>query len=214
VNANFGVKKIVVVDTGAGNIPSVARALTNVGCLIKVSKSQLEIENADGLVMPGVGAFPKLMKNLSNDNLTGVLKKVISEGKHVLGICVGMQVLTLGSDEFEFTKGFELIQTRVSSLESLGVRNSRVPHVGWNEVSTIESLPDGHPLKVIKSRHVYFMHSFALPQDSPGLVGHTEYEIKFCSAIQIKNALGVQFHPEKSHNVGLDFLSAWASNIS
>jgi glutamine amidotransferase len=58
------------------------------------------------------------------------------------------------------------------------------------------------------------MHSFALPQDSPGLVGHTEYEIKFCSAIQIKNALGVQFHPEKSHNVGLDFLSAWASNIS
>ena len=206
-------KKIVVVDTGAGNIPSVLRALISVGCDVRVSNSHTEIQSADALVLPGVGAFPELMKNLSHDGLTELLKKMICEGKYVLGICVGMQVLTLGSEEFTFTKGFELISTKVSSLQNLGLKHRRVPHVGWNEVHIADDLSVNHPLNVIKARHVYFMHSFALPQNSFGSIGFTEYEIQFCSAIQINNTIGVQFHPEKSHKVGRDFLSSWTASL-
>jgi glutamine amidotransferase len=189
-------RKIIVVDTGAGNIPSVFRALSAIDSSVSISLEKKEIEAATAMVLPGVGAFPKFMENLGN-------------GGALLGICVGMQALTSGSEEFVYTDGLEAITTTVRNLADLGVRNSRIPHVGWNAVNLSERLMPSHPLRQIENRHVYFMHSYAVPHDAPGQIGWTNHEVDFCSAIQVNNAIGVQFHPEKSHRVGHDFLAAW-----
>ena len=161
------------------------------------------------MVLPGVGSFPKFMENLGSRGLTDVVSHFIKNGGALLGICVGMQALTSGSEEFVYTDGLGAITTTVSNLADLGVRNSRIPHVGWNEVNLSERLDPRHPLRQIANRHVYFMHSYAVPHDAPGQIGWTNHEVDFCSAIQVNNAIGVQFHPEKSHRVGRDFLAAW-----
>jgi glutamine amidotransferase len=202
-------KNIVVVDTGAGNIPSVFRALRAIDSSVSISFEKKEIEAATALVLPGVGAFPKFMENLGSRGLTDVVSHFIKNGGALLGICVGMQALTSGSEEFVYTDGLGAITTMVSNLADLGVRNSRIPHVGWNEVNLSERLDPRHPLRQIANRHVYFMHSYAVPHDAPGQIGWTNHEVDFCSAIQVNNAIGVQFHPEKSHRVGRDFLTAW-----
>lgn len=202
-------KNIVVVDTGAGNIPSVFRALRAINGSVIVSHKKKEIEAATALVLPGVGAFPKFMENLTSRELLGVVSNFIEHGRALLGICVGMQALTSGSEEFSYTDGLGLINTTVRNLADLGVRNSRIPHVGWNEVIVSERLISSHPLRQIENRHVYFMHSYALPHGAPDQIGSTNHEVDFCSAVQVNNAIGVQFHPEKSHRVGHDFLAAW-----
>ena len=202
-------KNIIVVDTGAGNIPSVFRALKVIDSSVSVSFEKREIEAANALVLPGVGAFPRFMENLESRGLTDVVTHFINNGGALLGICVGMQALTSGSEEFVYTDGLGASNTTVRNLADLGVRNSRIPHVGWNEVNLPERLTPSHPLRQIENRHVYFMHSYAVPHDAPGQIGLTKHEVDFCSAIQVNNAIGVQFHPEKSHRVGHDFLAAW-----
>lgn len=205
----MSVKNIVVVDTGAGNIPSVFRALKAISSSVSVSFEKREIKAAHALVLPGVGAFPKFMENLDGRGLNDLVSQFIANGGELLGICVGMQALTSGSEEFTYTKGLELVDSTVRNLADLGVLNSRIPHVGWNLVNLSEQLSPCHPLRQIHNRHVYFMHSYAVPHKSPNQIGWTNHEVDFCSAIQINNALGVQFHPEKSHKVGRDFLAAW-----
>jgi glutamine amidotransferase len=202
-------KNIIVVDTGAGNIPSVFRALSEIDSSVRISLKRREIEAATALVLPGVGAFPKFMENLESRGLTEVVSHFIKNGGALLGICVGMQALTSGSEEFVYTDGLGAITTTVRNLADLGVRNRRIPHVGWNEVNLSERLMPGHPLRQIENRHVYFMHSYAVPHGAPGQIGWTNHEVDFCSVIQVNNAIGVQFHPEKSHRVGHDFLAAW-----
>lgn len=207
-------KNIVVVDTGAGNIPSVFRALRAVDSSVSISFEKKIIEMATALVLPGVGAFPEFMKNLESRGLTEFVSSFVKNGGKLLGICVGMQALTSGSEEFAHTDGLGAITTTVRNLAELGVRKSRIPHVGWNEVNLSERIGPSHPLKLIDKRHVYFMHSYAVPYDAPGQIGWTNYEVDFCSAIQINNAIGVQFHPEKSHKVGRDFLAAWVRSFN
>jgi len=205
--------KVLLIDTEAGNIPSVLRALSLHDCEVRISNSNNAFASADALVLPGVGAFPQFMKNLADFELTADLKNFVSSGGHLLGICVGMQAFSRGSEEFEFTNGLGVTSSIVSNLNSLGVKRARVPHVGWNLVHLSDGLHLTHPLKAIVNRHVYFMHSFAFPLTTVGSVGSTDYEIKFCSAIQIRNAIGVQFHPEKSHKVGFDFFAKWISHV-
>lgn len=202
-------KNIVIVDTGAGNIPSVFRALSAISSSVSVSFEKREIEAAHALVLPGVGAFPKFIENLAARGLTGVVSHLIESGRELLGICVGMQALTSGSEEFVYTKGLEATVSTVRNLADLGVQNSRIPHVGWNLVNLSERLSPSHPLRQIENRHVYFMHSYAVPYGAPNQIGWTNHEVDFCSAVQINNTIGVQFHPEKSHRVGHDFLAAW-----
>jgi glutamine amidotransferase len=202
-------RKIIVVDTGAGNIPSVFRALSAIDSSVSISLEKKEIEAATAMVLPGVGAFPKFMENLGSRGLTEVVSHFIKNGGALLGICVGMQALTSGSEEFVYTDGLEAITTTVRNLADLGVRNRRIPHVGWNLVNLSERLSPSHPLRQIENRHVYFMHSYAVPYGAPNQIGWTNHEVDFCSAVQINNTIGVQFHPEKSHRVGHDFLAAW-----
>ena len=207
-------KNIVVVDTGAGNIPSVFRALRAIDSSISVSLEKRAIKAANALVLPGVGAFPKFMENLESRGLTELVSRFIQNGGELLGICVGMQALTSGSEEFVYTDGLGAITATVRNLAELGVKNMRIPNVGWNEVNLSDQLGSRHPLRLIEKRHVYFMHSYAVPYDAPGQIGWTNYEVDFCSAVQVNNAIGVQFHPEKSHKVGRDFLAAWITSTN
>ena len=202
-------KNIVVIDTGAGNIPSVFSALKAIESSVSVSCESKEIKDASALVLPGVGAFPKFMENLESRGLTDFVSHFVENGGALLGICVGMQAFASGSEEFGFTSGLGVTTTTVRNLFDLGVKNSRVPHVGWNVVNFSEQLDPDHPLRQIEKRHVYFMHSYALPYDAPGQIGWTNHDVDFCSVIQVNNAIGVQFHPEKSHRVGHDFLAGW-----
>jgi len=205
-------KSIVVIDTGAGNIPSVYRALKAIESSISVSFEIDDIKDASALVLPGVGAFPKFMENLDKRGLKILISNIIRDGGNLLGICVGMQAFAAGSEEFSYNDGLGVISTTVRNLADLGVTNSRVPQVGWNEINISEKLSSNHPLRHVEKRHVYFMHSYALPSGAQGEIGRTNYEVDFCSVIQVNNAIGVQFHPEKSHKVGRDFLAAWISS--
>lgn len=207
-------KNIVVVDSGAGNIPSVFRALKALHSSVSISFEKKEIKDAEALVLPGVGAFPTFMKNLESRGLTELVSRFVENGGKFLGICVGMQALTSGSEEFVYTGGLGVTTTTVRNLADLGVKTIRIPHVGWNEVNVSEQLSPNHPLRQIRKRHVYFMHSYAVPYDAPGQIGWTNHEVDFCSVIQINNAIGVQFHPEKSHKVGRDFLAAWITSTN
>lgn len=199
----------MVIDTGAGNIPSVLNALRNVCDYVSLSSESDLINKAEAVVLPGVGSFPKFMKNLDTLELTATIIENIQKGKHVLGICVGMQVLSRASSEFEGASGLGVIDGIVRNLFELGINNSRIPHVGWNGIQLDSSCGHNDPLMTLSDRDVYFMHSYGLGADTVGAIGWTEYEIRFCSAVRIQNTLGVQFHPEKSHAAGLDFLASW-----
>ena len=207
-------KSIVVIDTGAGNIPSVYRSLKAIESSVSVSFEIGDIKDARGLVLPGVGAFPEFMENLDKRGLKGLITNIIKDGGNLLGICVGMHAFAAGSEEFGYNDGLGVLSTTVRNLADLGVTNSRVPQVGWNEVNISEQLSSNHPLRQIEKRHVYFMHSYALPSGAQGEIGWTNYEVDFCSVVQLNNAIGVQFHPEKSHKVGRDFLAAWISSTN
>lgn len=200
---------VVVIDTGAGNIPSVLNALRSVSDRVSLSSEINLINKADAVVLPGVGSFPTFMKNLDELNLTGAIIENIQKGKHMLGICVGMQVLSQASSEFEGTSGFGVINGIVKNLSELGIKNSRIPHVGWNGIRLDSSCGQNDPLMTLSERDVYFMHSYGFEAETVGAIGWTDYEIRFCSAVRIQNTLGVQFHPEKSHVAGLDFLASW-----
>jgi imidazole glycerol-phosphate synthase subunit HisH len=200
--------RIAVVDYGMGNRRSVQKALEHVGAGVTVTSSRDELERSDGLVVPGVGAFPLAISELHRLGLAGLLRFAASRGTPLLGICLGMQVLFERSLEIEPTEGLGLIAGEVTPLRTSGVR---VPHIGWNEVAFERRSPltagmptDGCPF--------YHVHSFApRPSDVKDVVGTTEYGERFATIVAHESVFGVQFHPEKSSRHGLRMLSNFVS---
>jgi imidazole glycerol-phosphate synthase subunit HisH len=195
---------IVVVDYGMGNRRSVQKALEHVGAIAAITNDHEQIRSADGLVVPGVGAFPRAMKNLAELRLTDLLRERAGEGTPLLGICLGMQLLFERSDELEPTPGLALLRGEVSRLQTGGLR---IPHIGWNEVALERdcALTDGLPAAGAPFYHV---HSYAArPADRADVVGSTEYGERFATFVARDNLFGVQFHPEKSSHDGIALLA-------
>jgi glutamine amidotransferase len=200
--------RIAVVDYGMGNRRSVQKALEHVGARVIVTSSHDELQRSDGLVVPGVGAFPLAISKLRRLGLAGLLRSAASRKKPLLGICLGMQVLFERSLELEPTEGLGLIAGEVTPLRTSGLR---VPHIGWNEVAfergsalTRGLPPDGCPF--------YHVHSFApRPSNANDVVGTTEYGEHFATIVAHESVFGVQFHPEKSSTHGLRMLSNFVS---
>lgn len=197
---------IAVVDYGMGNLRSVAKALERVGCETIVTDRPADILKADGVVLPGVGAFPQSMENLRKGRWVAPLLEFIQEGRPFLGVCLGYQVLFEGSDEFGGSEGLSLIPGWVHrfSESSCGDRR-KVPHIGWNSVKW------GHPSAIFSGipdrSFFYFVHSYyPVPKEDQIVSGWTDYGVPFASAIQWKNVFGCQFHPEKSQTWGLKVL--------
>lgn len=192
-----------VVDYGMGNRRSVQKALEHVGARASITNDLDELGACDGLVVPGVGAFPLAMKNLSRLGLARLVRDRAADGGPVLGICLGMQLLFECSEEIERTEGLGLIAGEVKAIQTHGLR---VPHIGWNEVSFVRrsELTVGLPAGGCPFYHV---HSLAAhPREDADVVGTADYGERFATFVEHDSVFGVQFHPEKSSAHGLRML--------
>ncbi|MGO9954634.1 MAG: imidazole glycerol phosphate synthase subunit HisH [Solirubrobacteraceae bacterium] len=195
--------RIAVLDYGMGNRRSVQKALEHVGAQAQITRDHGRLAAADGLVVPGVGAFPLAMRNLRELGLDEAILAAARGQMPVLGICLGMQLLFDRSHELEPTDGLGLIAGEVTALESPGLR---IPHIGWNEVSFQRPSPltAGLPTGGCAFYHV---HSLAVrPSDPRDVVATTTYGESFATIVASGSVLGVQFHPEKSSRSGLAML--------
>jgi imidazole glycerol-phosphate synthase subunit HisH len=200
--------KIVIVDYGIGNVQSIFNALSQFKDIdVFLSDSRNEILNADGLILPGVGAFKKAMEELNLRNLPSILKEYISLKKPFLGICLGMQLLFESSEEFGYTKGLGFVKGSVEGFpESL---SEKLPHVSWNSIEMQELNWGDSIFEGIKNKEdVYFVHSYICkPNNQDIILSKTEYGgINFCSSIQQGSIYACQFHPEKSAGSGLNII--------
>ena len=198
---------ICVIDYGMGNLRSVSKAIEKVGGQVKISAEPMDIEKADKLVLPGVGAFGDGAEELRKRNLFEPLRQWLSGGRAFLGICLGMQLLFDESEESPGVKGLGFFPGKVQRFLS---RTAKIPHIGWNKVSfssTITTRFQGWPVK----DYFYFVHSYyPVPQDKSIIQGACEYEKEEFAAFIVKDAIWAsQFHPEKSQDAGLNLLKTF-----
>ncbi|MCT4796752.1 imidazole glycerol phosphate synthase subunit HisH [Exiguobacterium alkaliphilum] len=185
---------VAVIDYGMGNVFNVERALKAIGCHVVITNDPIEIEAADAILLPGVGAFPQAMASLHATGLVPLLKQMATE-KPFLGICLGMQLLFDSSTEGVLTEGLGLIEGRVERM-----RAKRLPHVGWNSI--------------LRDEDVYFVHSYHVVTDEVNIVASADYMGERVPAI-VQDGLvtGMQFHPEKSGTFGLRLLQEWKESV-
>jgi glutamine amidotransferase len=202
---------IAIIDYGMGNLRSVSKGFEAVGATVKVTHDLHIITTASALVLPGVGAFARGMENLTKLNVIPVLCDAVKANKPFLGICLGMQLLFSESEEHGIHKGLDFIPGKVKKFTS----SLKIPHMGWNQIefkikdagvrskNKTYKIFEGIPEK----SYFYFVHSYYVVPDDPNIVtGTTEYGIEFSSAIAKDNVWAVQFHPEKSADLGLKIL--------
>ena len=197
---------ISVIDYGTGNLRSVSKALESVGAKVAVTDKPEEIISADAIVLPGVGAFYRGMENLKERNLLPAVYKAIENNKPFLGICLGLQLLFTESEEHGASKGLGIIRGKVKKFS----HSLKIPHMGWNNIKLkmenekvktdiLKGIPD--------NSYFYFVHSYyAEPEDKNVIIATTNYGIDFACAVNKDNVWGVQFHPEKSSELGLKIL--------
>jgi glutamine amidotransferase len=190
---------ITVIDYGLGNLASIANALKKLRIPYEISDDIERFKNAKALILPGVGAAGQGMKNLKERGINKIIIEQAKKGIPILGICLGMQLLLTSSEEGN-VDCLGLIEGETKKFNI----NLKVPQIGWNQVKTKNSML----LKGIENNsHFYFVNSYYCdPRDENIIKGITEYDLKFCSILEKDNLYGVQFHPEKSGDVGLKLL--------
>lgn len=197
----------IIIDYGLGNLESLNIALNKAGIQAKISRRKDEIEKADSLILPGVGAFRDAVSSLKELNLIPPIKKHVNRGKFLAGICLGMQLLYEKSYEYGEYEGLGLIKGSISKLD-IGLK---VPHMGWNNLKFSK---DDEVLKYIKEDdYVYFVHSYYANSSNEELVAYAEYEKKIPAIVRKNNIYGFQFHPEKSAQAGFNLLMAYGEMI-
>ncbi len=197
----------IIIDYGLGNLDSVSRAFEMVGVETKISKDKDEINNADSIILPGVGAFRDAINSLENMELIPVIKEHVDKGKFLIGICLGMQLLYEKSYENGEYEGLGLIKGNVEKLDI----DLKVPHMGWNNIKFNKK---DEILKYInEDDYVYFVHSYYANSSNEELVAYTDYGKIIPSIVRKNNIYGIQFHPEKSSEVGANILKAYGEMI-
>jgi len=201
---------IAIVDYGMGNLRSVEKGFQKVGVDARIVTDAASIDNAKGVVLPGVGAFMDCIKNLTDMKLTEAIIRAIGKGKPYLGICLGLQVLFTESEEFGVCKGLNVFKGKVVRFPKMELK---VPHMGWNTVDIKKKPPilDG----ISDKSYVYFVHSFyVVPEDKDIIAGSTDYGVTFTSMVWKDNVFATQFHPEKSQELGLKILKGFGDFVS
>lgn len=194
---------IAIIDYGMGNLRSVQKGLERVGYPAAVTRDSEAIESADGVVLPGVGAFRACMDNLREYGLIDTVRRAVESGKPFLGICLGMQLLFEESEEFGRVEGLGLLPGKVVRFADRP--GLKVPHMGWNQIRKAKYVP--HLEAVADGASVYFVHSYYVdPRDPSVIATTTDYGGDFVSAVARDNVFATQYHPEKSQAVGLKIL--------
>ena len=198
---------ISIIDYGVGNLGSLVNIHKRLGLEVEIADSINLIDNSTHLILPGVGSFDAAMEKLHESGLREALEKAVTERKTpVLGICLGMQMMTGGSEEGTLA-GLGWIKGRAKRFKSSA--KLKIPHVGWNTVNSVRQNRLFDRDSVLR---YYFVHSFFVScEEQHDIIGQTDYGVDFTSAYQRENIYGVQFHPEKSHNFGKQLLRNFAS---
>ena len=210
---------IAIVDYGMGNLRSVEKGFQKVGVEARVVSSPREVDDASGVVLPGVGAFRDCMRNLTDLKLTDAVVRAVKKGKPFFGICLGLQVLFSESEEFGLCRGLDIFRGRVLRFPKDRLGGLKVPHMGWNNLKIqnpggackprapiLANIPDGS--------YVYFVHSFYVePEDKSIVAATTDYGIEFTSMVWKDNVFACQFHPEKSQALGLGMLKSFGDFV-
>ena len=198
---------IAIIDFNAGNLKSVEKALHLLGEETVITRSFQEIEAADKVILPGVGAFGDAMEQLKKYELDKVIREVAAQGKPFLGICLGLQLLFEGSDESQGVEGLHILDGQVLRIPD--APGLKIPHIGWN---SLELANDGRLFQGIENgAYVYFVHSYYLKAANEQIVkATTEYSTHIHASVEQGNVFACQFHPEKSGAVGLSILKNFA----
>lgn len=211
---------ITIVDYGMGNLRSVSKAVESLGASARVSSDPKEIAAADKLILPGVGAFPAAMQELSARRLVEPIKHAVAVGTPYLGICLGLQLLFESSEEGVGASGLAVLKGRVPRFALNGQAHLKIPHMGWNQVFQRQETGDKRqgawgrgreecPLlnEIPEGSFFYFVHSYYVdPVDRSIIALEADYGIRFAAMVWHKNLYATQFHPEKSQAVGLQLL--------
>ena len=214
--------QVAVIDYGMGNLFSVERACEHAGLNAIITADKSTIMNSDGIILPGVGAFGDAMDSLERKDLIAPIKDFVEEGKPLMAICLGMQLLMSESEEFGQHKGLNIIEGSVVKFPVKNMEGGKikVPQVGWNRIFQPSSEDPTYwnesPLKDIMSgEFMYFVHSYyTVPSDKGAILSTTTYEeTQFCSGIRRRNVFACQYHPEKSAAEGIKIYKNWASAI-
>lgn len=199
---------IAVVDYGVGNLFSLTQSLRAIGADAVVTSDPDVIRSADGIILPGVGAFEDAREKLRESGLDTVVCEEARRGKKLLGICLGMQMLFEESHEYGIHKGLGLLKGAVVAMDGSIPKGLKIPHIGWNSLHITRE----HPIfKYVKENdYVYFVHSYYASGCEDSLLATSEYGIPITAAVAMGNVTGMQFHPEKSGEVGLAILKAFS----
>jgi len=201
---------IMLVDYGMGNLRSVEKALQKVGLEVNRSSNPEDIDKADAIVVPGVGAFADAIHNIERFGLKDKIIQAINQGKPYLGICLGLQILFEYGYEFGEHEGLGIIKGKVIRFDER--LNIKIPHMGWNQVWIKKK--DKMFKNIKEGDYFYFVHSYyAVPDEEDVIASYTDYGVDFCSAIEKDNIWAVQFHPEKSQTTGLKLLQNFADFV-
>ena len=211
-------KNIAIIDYKMGNLFSVQHACKKVGLNPVVTSSPDVINNSDGVILPGVGAFGEAMYTLNELDVIDPIKKAIAQGKPFMGICLGYQLLFSESEEFGNYKGLGIFNGVVKKFNFNYNNESKVkiPQIGWNQIYKYNDNWENSPLNGInESEFMYFVHSFYVkPKDDKIKLTKTFYEgFEYCSSIYYENIFASQYHPEKSAKEGIKIYTNWAESI-
>lgn len=199
---------IAVVDYGVGNLYSLAGSLKYLGLETVVTSSPDDLERADKIILPGVGAFGDAARKLRESGVTDALYKQVALKKPLLGICLGMQLLFEGSTEYGYTQGLSLIPGMVREIPQDKIAPLKVPHMGWNSLVFKAKSPVFK--YVSEGERVYYVHSYYAADCAQYVTATSQYGMEITGAVQKDNVFGTQFHPEKSGDTGLRILKAFA----
>ena len=198
---------IAIVDYGVGNLFSLKSSFAAIGVDAIVTADPETLNKADKIILPGVGAFEDASKKLKGNGLDKVLVQLAGQGKPLMGICLGMQLLFEKSYEYGEHEGLGLIKGSVKPIKDIIPKYLKVPHIGWNPLIYKKGSPLFSHIK--NGDCVYFVHSFYATDCDNSVVAVSEYGAELTAAVQSKNVFGCQFHPEKSGKVGLNILKAF-----
>lgn len=211
---------IAIIDYDAGNLYSVQHACNFVGLNAEITSDKNKISQADGVILPGVGAFGAAMENLKKLDLIKPIKESVEMKKPFMGICLGMQLIFSKSHEFGIYKGLDLIPGEVLRFPNKNKSGKliRVPQIGWNNIyPNNEKVWKNSCFKSVKSgEYMYFVHSYyCLPDEKKDVLSYTDYEgFKYCSSVLRENIFATQFHPEKSGPEGIKIYKEFAKSIN